>query len=115
MAAASLKNGATFTGTKRLKIKESDRGEAMKCELEKFGIKTDIGDDIITVHKGELKKPKVPLYGHNDHRIVMSLSVLATVTGGEIDDAQAVNKSFPDFFDKLKKLGIEVQTSGMDK
>ena len=115
MAAASLKNGATFIGTNRLKIKESDRGEAMKCELEKFGIKMDIGDDIITVHKGELKKPKVPLYGHNDHRVVMALSVLATVVGGEIDGAEAVNKSFPDFFDKLKKLGIEVQTSGMDK
>ena len=110
MAAAALKNGATFTGTNRLKIKESDRSDAMKRELEKFGIKTDIGDDVITVHAGKLKTPETELCGHNDHRIVMALSVLAAVTGGTIEGAQAVNKSFPDFFDRLKSLGIEVQT-----
>jgi hypothetical protein len=51
--------------------------------------------------------------GHGDHRIVMTLSVLLTVTGGVINGAQAVNKSFPDFFDRLTDLGVELHY-GMD-
>ena len=54
------------------------------------------------------------LCGHNDHRIVMALCVLASVTGGVIDDAQAVAKSFPGFFDVLSKLQIKVSFDGMD-
>jgi 3-phosphoshikimate 1-carboxyvinyltransferase len=42
----------------------------------------------------------------------MSLAVLLMLTGGEIQGAQAVRKSFPDFFEKLKQLGIEVKTDG---
>lgn len=115
MAAAAMKGETHFTGTKRLRIKESDRGEAMKAELEKFGVKTEIGEDEIIVYGGRLSAPESELSGHNDHRIVMSLSVISSITGGVIEGAQAVNKSFPDFFDKLKKLGIEVSLSGMDK
>lgn len=114
-AAAALCHGAVFTGTKRLAIKESDRGAAMKEELAKFGIPADMEEDRIQVYAKELQTPGEVLQGHNDHRIVMALSVLASVTGGEIDGAQAVNKSFPDFFEKLKKLKIEVNTDGMDQ
>ena len=63
----------------------------------------------ITVKKGKLHAPKLPLSGHNDHRIVMALSFLCTLTGGEIYGAQAVNKSFPGFFEALAKIGIEVE------
>ena len=97
MAAAAVKNGAHFTGTHRLKIKESDRGAAMAEELLKFGCRTDVGENEITVHKCVLKAPELPLYGHNDHRIVMSLAVLCTLTGGTIYGAEAVAKSLPDF------------------
>lgn len=45
----------------------------------------------------------MPLCGHSDHRIVMALSVLAAVFGAEIDGAEAVNKSYPDFFRVIKK------------
>ena len=109
MAAAAMKDGAVFTGTRRLKIKESDRGEAMKRELEKFGISVNAEDDRITVYKGKLRRPETELDGHNDHRIVMALSVLSSATGGVLDGAQAVNKSFPDFFEKIKTLGIDVE------
>ncbi len=115
MAAAAMKHGAELTGTRRLKIKESDRGEAMRLELAKFGIGVDVKEDSITVRKGSLTRPRTELFGHNDHRIVMSLAVLATVTGGVIEQAQAVKKSFPDFFEKLAALGVEVKTDGMDK
>lgn len=115
MAAAAIRDGAVFTGTKRLKIKESDRGTAMQTELAKFGIRCEVEEDRITVENGKLAEPEEVLSGHNDHRIVMALAVLSTLTGGVIEEAQAVRKSFPDFFEKLKGLGIEVETDGMDK
>lgn len=109
MVAAAANNGAHFTGTHRLKIKESDRGAAMAEELSKFGCHTEINDNDITVHGCTLKTPELPLYGHNDHRIVMSLAVLCTLTGGQIYGAQAVAKSFPDFFERFSSLGIDLE------
>lgn len=106
---AALKNGARFTGTHRLKIKESDRGGAMAEELLKFGLKIQVLENEIIVPKSELYSPKVPLSSHNDHRIVMSLSILASVYGGEIYGAEAVNKSFPDYFQKLNSIGIKTE------
>ena len=100
---------AHFTGTKRLKIKESDRATAMQTELAKFGIKVDVNDNDVTVHGGELKTPSETLCGHNDHRVVMALSLLCTLTGGSINDAQSVAKSYPDYFEKIKSLGIVVE------
>lgn len=111
MAVAAAKNGAVFTGTHRLKIKESDRGEAMRLELSKMGIEVVVEDNKITVLKGSLHPPKEAIFSHNDHRIVMSMAVLLTLTGGNIMNYQAVSKSFPDFFEKLSELGIEVEYS----
>lgn len=107
-ALAAVCGGACFTGTKRLRIKESDRAVAMQQELKKFGINVDVADNDVTVHGGELKAPIDVLCGHNDHRIVMALSLLCSITGGTINDAQSVAKSYPDFFAKIKSLGIEV-------
>ena len=81
--------------------------EAMKNELLKFGVNTTIFDDRVIV-SGKLKAPSAELYGHNDHRIVMALSVLAARVGGVIAGAEAVSKSFPDFFDVIKKLNVKV-------
>lgn len=108
MAAMAANNGGTLTGTRRLKIKESDRGAAMACELGKMGVEVTTEENRITVGCG-IKKPSCTLHGHNDHRIVMALAVLCTVTGGMIDDAQAVNKSMPDFFEKLQSLGAQIR------
>ncbi|MBQ1229340.1 MAG: 3-phosphoshikimate 1-carboxyvinyltransferase, partial [Firmicutes bacterium] len=108
-AAAGICGGGTFTGTSRLRIKESDRGRVMVNVLEKFGIRADMSEDEITVYPGGLKTPDDPLSGYNDHRIVMPEAVLMTLTGGTIEGAEAVSKSFPDFFDKLRALGIEVK------
>ena len=114
-AAAAASYGGHFTGTKRLRYKESDRAEAMKEELLKFGVPVEIAEDSVTVPGGYLRKPLEPLSGHNDHRIVMALSCLLTLTGGTIDGAEAVRKSLPEFFSMLQSLGIEVQTDGMDQ
>ena len=112
---AALCGGARFTGTRRLRIKESDRADAMRQELKKFGINMEVGENEVIVHSGTLRQPTEALSAHGDHRIVMALSVLLTVTGGVIDGAEAVNKSFPDFFKKMQNLGAEVQTHGMDQ
>ena len=105
---AAAKNGALFTGTKRLAIKESDRAACMAEELLKFGIKCEIDDNSLKVLPGNIRRPNAELCGHNDHRIVMSLSVLSTITGGTITGAEAINKSFPDFFERLCTLGAKV-------
>lgn len=107
-ALAALKNGATFTGTDRLKAKESDRGAAMHEELVKLGGGLVFGDNTITVKKQELRYNGEVLDGHNDHRIVMAMSVILSKIGGEIEGAEATRKSYPGFFDDLKKLGAEV-------
>lgn len=109
-ALSAAHGGATFTGTARLKIKESDRAAAMAEELRKFGIECEIFENSVEIIKGKLVAPKEILSGHNDHRIVMALSLLLSKTGGSIDGAEAVKKSYPDFFEVIKNLGI-----GMEK
>jgi 3-phosphoshikimate 1-carboxyvinyltransferase len=108
MSVAAAKNGVHLTGTARLKIKESDRGAVMAQELAKFGVPVTVGEDDITVEGGYFRAPSEVLSGHNDHRVVMSMAVLSSLTGGEIEGAEAVRKSYPDFFEVIKKLGIEV-------
>ena len=108
-AVAAAKNGGVFSGTRRLKIKESSRAEVMTEELAKFGVSSSVYDDEVIIYPIEFKKPSGELDGHNDHRIVMAEAILLTLTGGVIDGAEAVTKSFPDFFEKLKSLGIEVK------
>ncbi len=107
-AVSAAKGGAFFTGTARLKIKESDRAVVMAEELSKFGIDVVVGDNTVEVKKGQIKKPDCELYGHNDHRIVMSLALLCTLTGGIIEGAEAVSKSYPDFFEKLRDLKVGI-------
>lgn len=110
-ALAALKQGATFTGTDRLKAKESDRGAAMHEELAKLGGGLIFGDNTITVPAQELRYMGEVLDGHNDHRIVMAMSVILSRTGGSIRGAEAIRKSYPGFMDDLKELGAEVTRS----
>lgn len=107
-AYAAYKNGGRFTNTRRLRVKESDRANVMAEELRKFGANVKVYENSVEIEKTQLKPPIVPLCGHNDHRIVMALSVLAAVFGAEIDGAEAVNKSYPDFFRVIKKAGVNV-------
>lgn len=107
-AVAAVKGGGVFTGTRRLKIKESDRASAMAEELSKFGVAVTVHEDSVVVYPHDFHAPTEVLCGHNDHRIVMSCAVLSTLTGGKIEGAEASRKSLPDFFERLKKLGFEV-------
>ena len=136
----------------RLRLKESDRIEAMQEELEKFGAQVRCEGDTLYIRgfgrcaaafeekqKGALiplpsralvaapaevkaprfggreetglHAPRLLLEGHNDHRVVMALSVLALAGGfeAEIQGAQAVEKSWPSFFEDLRKLNGKVE------
>ncbi len=109
-AYSAINGGGRFVGTKRLLIKESDRAHAMADEMKKFGINVTVTENSVTVHKGTLKTPTVPCDSHNDHRIVMALSMLGLRVGCEIENAGAITKSYPNFFDDLKQLGAKVET-----
>ena len=108
MAVAAALHGGRFTGTKRLRYKESDRGAAMKQELGRMNVRVDLSENEIVVHPG-IRRPQEILDGHNDHRIVMALAVLLSVTGGSLRGAEAVAKSLPDFFNIMRGLGIKTQ------
>ena len=113
-AVAAANHGARFTGTRRLKFKESDRSEAMAEELAAFGAKVLVEENAVTVEASAFHAPDRILQSHNDHRIVMALAALLLRTGGSIAGAEAVNKSFPDFFRKLQQLGIRLETQEAD-
>ena len=106
---AAAKFGGRFIDTRRLAIKESNRAEAMAQELRKFGTTVEVGENEVIITPTAFQTPTEPLQGHNDHRIIMSLAILATVVGGIIEGAEAVDKSFPNFFECLHSLGIKTQ------
>jgi 3-phosphoshikimate 1-carboxyvinyltransferase len=104
MAAAC--HGAKLVGTARLKIKESDRGLVMAEELAKFGVSVQVDDNEIIVKNGVLQAPTEVLQSHNDHRIAMTLATLCTITGGTIDGAESVKKSYPSYYEVIEDLGV---------
>lgn len=106
-AVAAAQKGGRFIHTKRLKIKESDRAETMAQELRKFGVTVQVLSDEVIVDPTAFHAPTDVLCGHNDHRIVMALAVLCTLTGGVIEGAEASRKSFPDFFERIRTIGVE--------
>lgn len=114
-AFAAAKHGGTFTGTGRLSLKESDRAAVMASELSKCGISCTVTADSVTVHPGHFHEPGEPFFGHGDHRIVMALSILCTLVGGEIIGCEAVNKSFPDYFRALTAAGISLSYKETDR
>ena len=107
-ATAAALHGGRFTGIRRLRIKESDRVGAMAEELEKFGVTCQISENDMEITSSELGKPAQPLDGHNDHRIVMALSIPASLTGATILGAEAVAKSWPDYFNVLQNAGMDL-------
>ena len=107
MALAALKNGAKFTDTKRLAIKESDRARAMADELTRLGGKVEVYENEVIVHKISNIKNNQELCCHNDHRIAMALAVVLSTCGGTLLECECVNKSYPTFFEDIAGLGIQ--------
>ena len=114
MVLGLLCEGTTvIRNAERLRLKESDRIAAMEAELRACGGVLESEGGTITVHgcANRLHAPADVLHGHNDHRVVMSLAVLALSTGIPltVDDAEAITKSWPNFFEAIKPLGAEVE------
>ena len=105
---ASFASGKSIIkNIQRLKIKESDRIESTMALLNAFGIKAECDGVDLTVYGGELAVNTPVINSYNDHRIVMASAILATFSkcGCIIEGAEAVNKSYPNFFEHLTKLG----------
>lgn len=95
----------------RLRIKESDRIGCIEQEFEKIGAHITSTEDTVTIQGNPNFKENQQCNSHNDHRIAMALSVVALGAGISltIQDAGAVSKSWPSFFNDLAKLGAQVK------
>ena len=114
MVLGLLCEGTTvIRNAERLRLKESDRIAAMEAELRACGGVLESEGGTITVHgcAEHLHAPEGVLHGHNDHRVVMSLAVLSAAAGLPltVDDAEAIQKSWPNFFAAIRPLGVEVE------
>ncbi len=88
--------------------KETDRLHAMAVELSKMGADIRERPDGLEITGGKLHGASV--HGYHDHRIVMALTVAGFVAGGtRIDTAEAVDVSYPGFFDQMKGMGAKVE------
>ena len=110
--AAYSKGETKIINAQRLRMKESDRIEAMETELKKWNVDISSTEDTIIIHGKESYEMDeiVQIYGHNDHRIVMAMTVfgLCANTPSIIDDAQAISKSYPTFFDDIQRINGKV-------
>jgi 3-phosphoshikimate 1-carboxyvinyltransferase len=112
VALASYCKGATkIKGVSRLAHKESNRGETLQEEFGKMGVKIELQDDIMVIHGGKEVKGAT-VHSRHDHRIAMACAVAALNADGEttIEEADAVKKSYPDFYSDLKSLGASLSS-----
>ena len=110
VALASVCNGITkIKGVSRLAHKESDRGLTLQTEFAKMGVQIDLVGDEMLIHGGALIQ-SATVFSQHDHRIAMACGVAALVANGpiEITEAEAINKSYTDFFIHLQALGAKV-------
>jgi 3-phosphoshikimate 1-carboxyvinyltransferase len=99
----------TIRGLHTLRVKETDRLAALKNELTKLGATVAIdGDDALTITPPRSLKP-ADIATYDDHRMAMSFALAATKSAGvTIRDAQCVNKTYPGYFDDLRRAGLVV-------
>jgi 3-phosphoshikimate 1-carboxyvinyltransferase len=107
---AALGHRCTFLGLQTLKIKETDRVMAIKAELQKVGgdfIEEDTKWILIPIPDEKLPEIKeVSIKTYDDHRMAMAFAALATKMDVHFDNSEVVNKSYPTFWDDLKRLGF---------
>lgn len=94
---------STISGVRSLRVKESERVEVLKAELGKMGIRVEDTLDSITIYGGSPRGAQIDTY--NDHRIAMAFAVAGMVLPDiQIKNPEVVNKTFPTFWEVLKKL-----------
>ena len=99
--------GCHLTGLHTLKIKETDRIQALKNELENIGASVSITNNSISLKSSKFIKENITIKTYQDHRMAMAFAPLALKTSLIIEDAEVVSKSYPDFWNDLKSCGIQ--------
>jgi 3-phosphoshikimate 1-carboxyvinyltransferase len=110
VALAAYCNGkSVIEGTTRLTHKESNRAITLQEEFAKLGVTIELQDDLMIIHGGGGLKGAT-VHSRHDHRIAMACAVAALKAEGgvTIEEAEAINKSYPDFYEHLKVLGANV-------
>ena len=98
-----------FTGVKNLRIKETDRLVALQDELKRLGIQTAISDSGFQISDLKLQVPTSSFQTHNDHRMAMALAPLALKFEKiQIENPEVVKKSYPEFWDDLRRADFEI-------
>ena len=111
VALAAYCNGKTrIRGASRLTHKESNRAIALQDEFDLMGVTIGVEDDVMVIHGGGIVKG-ADVHSHHDHRIAMACAVAALGANSEtvIDEAYAVQKSYPDFYEDLRALNANIK------
>ncbi len=115
VTAAFAQGKTVIKGLGNLKVKETDRIEAPRRELEKMGVHVESSDDSLTIFGGNpstssgqaVHGAEIDTYG--DHRMAMGFAIAGTsIPGVVINDPDVVSKSFPDFWKALEKIGVSL-------
>ncbi len=112
VALAAYCTGTTvIEGVNRLTHKESNRSLSLQQEFAKLGIEINLQDDLMLI-KGGTGVKGTTTHSHHDHRIAMACAVAALKAAGEVkvEEAEAINKSYPDFYEHLQKVGAAIKT-----
>lgn len=105
--AAFAPGKTVISGVRSLRVKETERVKAVEAELAKMGIKTESTHDTLTIYGGDPKAAAIETYG--DHRMAMSFAVAGTILPGmRINSPEVVEKTFPDFWEKMQGIGVIV-------
>ena len=103
-----LQINCNLTGLHTLKIKETDRLLALKNEIKKLGTNIEISNNSLEINSPKPLLKNVEIKTYNDHRMAMSFAPLMLRTNIFINDANVVSKSYPNFWNDLEKLGLNL-------
>ena len=102
--------GCHLTGLHTLKIKETDRLEALRIEMTKLGANISVTNDSLTLIATKDINSNIKIATYNDHRMAMAFAPLALKVPIIIENAEVVSKSYPDFWEDLKTLGFAIES-----
>lgn len=111
VALAACCDGTTvISGASRLTHKESNRALTLQAEFGKMGVVISLDGDQMMIEGRETLK-QASTHSHHDHRIAMACAIAALRADGPvtIEEAEAINKSYPDFYDDIRSIGAEIQ------
>lgn len=109
ISCTGLKIKCLFTGLETLKIKETDRLQALQNELFKVGVRTYITENSLEIFNFKNASGKPLIHTYNDHRMAMSFAPLALYRSMIIQNPNVVNKSYPNFWRDIKQLGFSLK------